>query len=93
MPSFAPLNLDGTHPSLPPSTSTAGPALSSPVPRDDQLTTQGDALLPPASVTLAAAEPTPPEEDAAPTAGGDSVVESDATRVPSPGDAARFMAA
>lgn len=63
------------------------PALSSPVPRDDQLTT------PPASVTLAAAEPTPPEEDAAPTAGGDSVVESDAARVPSPGDAARFMEA
>ena len=43
---------------------TAGPALSSPVPRDDQLATPGDALLPPASVTL-----------------------------PTPGDAARFLAA
>ena len=95
MPSFAPLNLDGIHPSLPLSTSTAGPALSSPVPRDDQLATPGDALLPPASVTSAAVEPTPPVEDtsAAPTAGGDSVVESDAARVPSPGDAARFMEA
>ena len=43
---------------------TAGPALSSPVPRDDQLATPGDARLPPASVAL-----------------------------PTPGDAARFLAA
>ena len=64
MPSFAPLNLDGTHPSLPLSSSTAGPTLSSPVPRNDQLATPGDSLLPPASVTL-----------------------------PTPGDAARFLAA
>ena len=68
------------------------------VPRDDQLVTPGDALLPPASVTLAAAAPAPPLEDhldvsAAPTAGDDSVLESDATPVPTPGDAARFMAA
>ena len=92
MPSFAPLNLDGTHPSLPPPTSTAGPALSSPVPRDDQLPTPGDALLPPASVTLAAAAPAQPLEDAS-ASPGDSVLESDSTPVPTPGDAARFLAA
>ena len=46
-------------------------------------------------MTLTAAAPAPPLEDAsaAPTAGGDSVLESDATPVPTPGDATRFLSA
>ena len=89
MPSFSPLNLDGSHPSPPP-TSTAGSALSapSPVPRDDQLPTPGDALLPPASAALADLE-----DASSPAPGGDSVLESDNSPGPTPGDASRFLTA
>ena len=89
MPSFSPLNLDGSHP-CPPPTSTAGSALSapSPVPRDEQLPTPGDALLPPASVALAALE-----DASSPAPGGDSVLESNNSPGPTPGDASRFLTA
>ena len=92
MPSFSPLNLDGTHPSPPP-TSTVGSAFSalSPVPRDYQQPNQGDALFPPASVALTAAL-APTLENASSPAPGCNPVLND-TPAPTPGDASRFLTA